>query len=282
MKPDFIQTPEVSHDWPRISADFEPLVWSLLDMIRFKVHELVALGINSGAASGAWLFHTRDLVPSHAAEQLLPLVPLLSECGLRSPLLHLQRVVERVRSGTATGHEYVDLLNQLGQRIADDLAAVVFMRLESKRAAYFDDPNALSELVPERFPSTKRDIREVGRCYAAGRNTATVYHLMRVMEVGLKALGKQFGVPDYLPSWESILHKIEHELEKDHKDKTPEWKAEEECYRRVISDFRAVKDAWRNYVMHARVFYDDETALEQIHAVKAFMRHLAEKFGEGE
>jgi hypothetical protein len=50
--------------------------------------------------------------------------------------------------------------------------------------------------VTTNFSSTSFDIEEAGKCFATGRNTATVMHLMRVMEIGLKAAAIGMNVPD--------------------------------------------------------------------------------------
>ena len=56
---------------------------------------------------------------------------------------------------------------------------------------------------------------------------------MRVMEAGLKALAKLLDIP-YAPSWESYLKQINDKIAAKHKDKTPEWKADE-----------AISEIWR-------------------------------------
>lgn len=50
------------------------------------------------------------------------------------------------------------------------------------------------EKVSLNFPSALEDIKEVGNCYATDRNTACVFHCMRVVEYGLRALAKRLRV----------------------------------------------------------------------------------------
>jgi len=47
--------------------------------------------------------------------------------------------------------------------------------------------------VAKKFPSASVDIEEAGKCLALDRGTATVFHLMRAMEVGLRALAKSLN-----------------------------------------------------------------------------------------
>ena len=55
-------------------------------------------------------------------------------------------------------------------------------------------PYKLPKDVFNAFPSANNDILEASNCLALERGTATVMHLMRVAEVGLKALASALGV----------------------------------------------------------------------------------------
>ncbi len=59
---------------------------------------------------------------------------------------------------------------------------------------FYAGANLLGEAVQERFPSLATDIDEAGKCFATGRFTATVFHLMRVMEVGVQEFCEALGV----------------------------------------------------------------------------------------
>ncbi|HEX5760751.1 MAG TPA: hypothetical protein VF121_16300 [Thermoanaerobaculia bacterium] len=76
-----------------------------------------------------------------------------------------------------------------------------------------------------------------------------VFHLMRVMEAGLRVTERGLGIPS-TPSWESYLRKIRSQLERDWQDKDPTWKEEEPFYQEVYNYLCGVKLAWRNSVMH--------------------------------
>ena len=45
--------------------------------------------------------------------------------------------------------------------------------------------------VVESFSSAVGDMEEAVKCYSRGCSTASVFHLMRVMETGVRALGKK-------------------------------------------------------------------------------------------
>lgn len=70
----------------------------------------------------------------------------------------------------------------------------LFMFISPDRAAFFSKPGLFGEAVNERFPACQYDIEEAGNCYAAGRMTASAFHLMRVMEVGVQNFGTALGI----------------------------------------------------------------------------------------
>jgi len=142
-------------------------------------------------------------------------------------------------------------------------------------------PEPFGQEVHSRFHTANYDMNEAGKCLSFGRNTAAVFHLMRVLEVGLRALGKALNDPSLdskrNPNWETILRKCDQELQKPHKDRSPEWAADEPFFSTATVNLRAVKDAWRNPTMHVEQVYDDEQAREVWSSARAFMRHLATK-----
>lgn len=99
------------------------------------------------------------------------------------------------------------------------------------RKCGFLKTNPLGEEIPAKFPSARDDIEEAGKCLAFGRGTGCVFHLMRVMEVGLRGLGQSLNEPSLdpkrNPSWEAILGRGDKELQKKLSDRSPEWRADE-------------------------------------------------------
>jgi hypothetical protein len=199
--------------------------------------------------------------------------------GLASTVDQITRF-DRDISGLVVDAAYtLELLRGLKHRLEDELRRCHCFMMTPERAKFWEAPQLFGPEVWERFPSSIFDIEEAGKCLACGRGTATVFHLMRVMEVGLKATAKALGVP-YAPSWDAYLKKMRGQLDAKWEDKSPEWKAEEAFFREVHSYLHAVKLAWRNPTMHVANLYDDEQAREVWDATRAFMRHLATKLSE--
>ena len=153
------------------------------------------------------------------------------------------------------------------------------MRVPSEYARFYRDRQIFGERVEVAFPSAIKDIEASGKCLAFGEGTACVFHLMRIMELGLKVLARPLAIP-YAPSWESYLKQIETQMTKKHKTKSKKWKKEEPLFRDLAGDLQMVKIAWRNPTMHIVRHYDQSEAEDVFRAVRAFMKRLAEKFSE--
>jgi len=179
--------------------------------------------------------------------------------------------------------EYKVVLNELMNRLEDELGHQLFLQILPDKAPYYGGEK-FDPLVTVSFPSSTLDVEDACKCYALGRNTACVFHLMRVMEVGLRALGKSLNDerldPKRNPSWETILKRCDDELAKSIKDRSEDWKNSPEFFVDASANLRAVKNAWRNPTMHVEINYDEDRALEVLGAVNGFMRHISTKLKE--
>ena len=157
----------------------------------------------------------------------------------------------------------------------DELDGVLLYQVPAKHAALMkSDAPAFGEAVFDAFPSAIADIEGAGKCLALGRGTASVFHLMRVMEAGLRVIGRALGIP-YAPSWESYLKQIEAKITAKHATKTPRWKRDEPFYRDLAGDLHIVKIVWRNPTMHIVRHYTPEEADEIYRSVQTVMKRLA-------
>ena len=166
------------------------------------------------------------------------------------------------------------------KRLKDDLSQTMLYAVQPEATKYFE-PTPFGDAVATAFKSSSRDIGDAGKCLALGQGTACVFHLMRVMEVGLRSLGKSLNNPDLNPkrnpSWEAILKKCDDELAKHLKDRSPEWRSDDLFNSKAIANLRAVKNAWRNPTMHVEINYEPGEAEDVFNAARGFMRHLSAK-----
>jgi hypothetical protein len=167
------------------------------------------------------------------------------------------------------------MVASLRQAILDHLLSRQFLYVPPALAEHYQPAPFWADVVGK-FPMAVDDTEAAGKCLAVGQGTACVFHLMRAMEVGLKALAENLEIP-YAPSWESYLRQINDRVHKKPKLKSVEWKRDESVYLELAGDLSAVKMAWRNPTMHVQRSYDVEQAGEIYLAVRRFMQDLAKK-----
>lgn len=207
------------------------------------------------------------------------------EASLRISVLAIDELLSDLQINESL--QYEDLksaLNELANTVRRELLCATVLCLNPKRSEFYDGKNLFGDEVATNFPSTAFDIVEAGNCLATERSTAVVFHLVRVLEVGLRALGKTLNAPhldaNRNPTWESILTRCDAELKKPRKDRSPDWQANEDFYTEATARLRSVKDAWRNPTMHVDKKYTPDEAQDIYNAARTFMRHLASRLQE--
>jgi len=177
-------------------------------------------------------------------------------------------------------------------RLAEKLAAIdyvfksqcnkqTFFRLSREESSMFSSAEPFGPKVAKAFPSTESvyEISEATKAYVLSRYTASVFHLMRVLEKGLKALADKLAVPFSIPfeyqNWQNIIEQIESRIKDLEKQKAGQQKTEElKSYSEIAKQFRYFKDAWRNHVAHSRETYGPEQAMSIRRHVSEFMQDI--------
>lgn len=160
-------------------------------------------------------------------------------------------------------------------RLRDELNSTFCLAIEGRHLAYYETPNRFGEAVAKRFPATADDIEEAGKCIAVGRPTASVFHLMRALEVGLQGFADKLGIVfNKDRNWQAILNSVNGAIKS-----LPRATREEKEYLGKCSAtslfLEQVKDAWRNDVMHPRAVYTPEQAEEIDTLARSLMVKLA-------
>jgi hypothetical protein len=193
----------------------------------------------------------------------------------------LRRLAELCDKPSTTAVEAYRMMTEVRRRVDDELDLPMFLHLMPTEATLYQSPTEGWESIIDKFPGAVRDIEEASKSLALNRYTAGVFHCMRIIERGLRALAKALDIT-YAPSWESYLKQIDAQIAKERKDKAPAWKKDEEFYAQAASHLRTIKTAWRNPTMHVKGHYTREEALEVAMATRFFMRHLSSRLAEVE
>ena len=163
-------------------------------------------------------------------------------------------------------------LYELTTRIVDELEQRLFLSVPLEQAPfYLQVKPPFGEDVTKRFPKMTEDISEAAKCLSLDRPTASVFHLMRVMELAVQQFGSELNITLVTEkNWQVILDQVNAAIRKlDARD------AKTKPYAQAASHLYNVKVAWRNEVMHPKQTYTFDEAKAIFDSAKTFINELA-------
>ncbi|HWE87769.1 MAG TPA: hypothetical protein VG267_22690 [Terracidiphilus sp.] len=213
-----------------------------------------------------------DVEAGDLAVKFVPMVvEFRSECEklkLRTSMAYADEFISLADGMTSKG--LVLGLRQLESVIRNEMKSHLFFWVDNP--SFYKQRQPFGARVAVWFPELEYDITEAGNCIAFDRGTASVFHLMRVMEVGVQRFGTRLGVPlaNEL-NWQTILDLVNPAI------KVMKAKHQETiAISQVASHLYNVKVTWRNPTMHPTSKYTPEEAKDVYHNVKTFMGSLAD------
>ncbi len=115
---------------------------------------------------------------------------------------------------TITNDSIRQMFHELMNRLWDELDTHVFYQIESQKSLFYEEPEKyIGQEVSKAFPTAARELTDASKCYATGRDTACVFHLMRALELGLTCMARVFGVSSDYTNWQNIIEQIEAKIE---------------------------------------------------------------------
>ncbi len=213
--------------------------------------------------------------------ELLKQRTLMVHLDVSSELIDI--LVPQLKARAMSGIEVNLELANLMRTINIELKKRLFLYMPPEEAAYYYIVPRLKVDVSVRdnFLSVHADVRDAYNCIAFGLYTAAVFHSMRIVEKGLKALADSISVPFTYEQWQTVIEQIESKI-KDLKNlpKGQQKTEDQQFYSEAAKEFSYFKDAWRNHVMHGRATYDKPDAERILEHVRYFMKHLATRLKE--
>lgn len=247
-------------------------------MLRFYAHQFYWISSLLGSLETAGL-DSGTITEKHiefAKDKLNEIITLCRKTGaLNLSIMYALQMMEWVSlDGAKSYKELGHRSGILRARIQDELSQFCLLSITSEKAAYYNNLVPFGNQVSDFFTLAIKDIEEASKCLALDRGTAAVFHLMRVMEEGLKALARLLGI-SYAPSWESYIRQIADRISQKHRRKGVRWKRDEAFFKEILGNLESIKMAWRNPTMHIVRQYDIEEAEQIFAAVRLFMGRLA-------
>jgi hypothetical protein len=251
---------------------------SILSMLRFHAEKF--LGIKHLVDQVASYAHYREDVKLEEdihiklKEDADLLISMLSDLELKASAKFAQLYRDRLNYTDIIDDSISHLFWSLYISIKNEFENQIFLMIPSKKAIFYDSGiQFFNQEVKDRFSDLIYDIDEACKCYAFGRSTACIFHLMRIMEKAVQQLGNTFGVPLVdEKNWQTILTKTRNAVENKYPNERDRNRIQ---YENTIAQLESVKIAWRNPTMHPKSTYTEDEAENLLRVVKMFMNDLA-------
>lgn len=105
--------------------------------------------------------------------------------GCAMTLLAVNRAIARLESPGVSLSEVASDSDHIYQLLIDELDSKLFLNLSVGHVPYYNNWLTGWELAIEKFPSIEFEIEEASKSMALNRYTSSVFHSMRILEVGL-------------------------------------------------------------------------------------------------
>jgi hypothetical protein len=144
--------------------------------------------------------------------------------------------------------------------------------------------------ILDAFPSSRREIETGIDCYALDDYPGCVFHMMRVAELGLRAIARERGItslgrkkpkPIEWGTWQEVFDAIGTELAVIRQASLgPQRDAALSFYDTALSDLRTMRGLYRDPTMHFRERYDKGEAYSAMFRAKSLMAMISTKLVE--
>ncbi|EDQ33754.2 hypothetical protein HPDFL43_04855 [Hoeflea phototrophica DFL-43] len=168
-------------------------------------------------------------------------------------------------------------IDDVESRLRDELKQVAIFVMHAHETMLLGNANELASGwdINAFYPDAARELEESAKCIAFDRPTAGVFHAMRMLEVGLKALAAHLEIDDPTDpakrNWGAMLRDIKTKID----EKFDKGSDRREKYERLYASIDAVRNPWRNGSMHVTSFYSGQEALHILRCSLYFLQMLA-------
>ena len=248
-------------------------------MLRVWAHDYIRIG--RWAEAIRKLLSDENLGPEHEHLYKMHMNQILQIClqnNLRvsADLIGMQTGVPR------TAGEFEILISAVDSELSRQLFCYIPVHL----AKYYDSPDIMTERARDSFPKAYAELKEAGTAFAAGLNTAAVFHAMRAAELGTRILARDLGVsfpdkPLEFAELQPILDQIDSKVKGLSQGPKSKARADnQEFYSAAASQFRYFKDGWRVRAAHAREGFTETEAQRVLDHVRDFFDTLSGQLSE--
>lgn len=164
-----------------------------MDMVRFLAPEFMALVFNLRMLDPPEGDETSDRL-DEAVGYLEKFLPVLQKFDLFFSAALAWRIIEEKATYRNDWTLFDNKIWELLDRVDDELRVRKIFLVDGANGDYFDNYSARFTIDAfNAFPDAVEDIEEAGKCFALQRFTASVFHLMRAMEIAVRLCADRIG-----------------------------------------------------------------------------------------
>jgi hypothetical protein len=180
----------------------------------------------------------------------------------------------------------LEKMRALQRLIVQKMMELKFAYIPSPNDKYFEQQYLFGEKVDLRLEEARQEIKDSGNCFAAELYTACVFHLIRILEHGLRSIAnatnvvitdKKQVIPLEYGDWNKVLDAIDGKITAARA--LPNNAAKGDLIKRYseASDrLMWARDQWRNDIAHTRTRFSLDGAKDVFERTKSLMQFLAE------
>jgi hypothetical protein len=253
-------------------------IWSLWEMYQFYAHYFYELAKYFSVSEIAL---SKEDIP-HIRNMLENVKTVTNQIGLCQSFKKADELHDLFGEDWVTIDSCANSLRGLNWLIKSELEESYFLHLTRSEAdLYTHETPIFGKDFQSNFSGALYDLDEAVKCIALKRSTASVFHLMRIMETGIQAVSRCLGIPDPTKlagkNWGAILIKIKN----DGIDIKTNWNRDDkELFNEIYICLDSVRIAWRNSTMHIVKTYTPDEAEHILLVVKGFMKQVAARMDE--
>jgi len=220
-------------------------------------------------------------------QHMARLIDALNKIGARSALAAANRLRSRVDDeNMSLNHgELNAALVDTESRFMDHLNDIKLFVLGQQEAGLLEPSDNLLAFsgapvdgFSRAFPNGSFEIEEAAKCIAFERYTASVFHCMRAMEIGIKAIASFLEIPDPAKpvekNWGIILRAINDAMNSKYPKGTRLPKTTGATLELLYAHLDAIKNPWRNATMHVENVYAPHEAVHIARCAGMFLLEL--------
>lgn len=262
-------------------------VWSLDMLLAYSTQLYQALGslhvIMGRVLTNSMVFNAKLVPAAHPDLRELDYVLSLTHqhckrLKFESCCMEVARLRQAINGQNQAADMLAMTLRNLTQRIYDELQVHKFHYVAPEYTdLVLSKTPPFGENVSAKFAELSTDIAEGAKCLALGRATASVFHLMRVMERVVQRFGEklQITLNPKQETWYQIMKEVSKKMEAMPFNSTIE-KETKERFALAAMHLDTVRLACRNDVMHPKGVYTPEEADAVFASVRTFVMDIAD------